>query len=114
MRLPVLGLGRGSGLLRNTLAVGTRARGARKPVRRVSSDLRRNTCPRQLSHLGKGVELIRWSLRSGRIDEAIETWFTDLQAYEAQLDALASASMDQNFTDELQAIESCESEFLDT
>jgi hypothetical protein len=41
-------------------------------------------------------------------DEAIENWFTDLQAYEAQLDALASASMDQNFTDELQAIESCE------
>jgi hypothetical protein len=35
-----------------------------------------------------------------------------LQAYEAQLDALASGSMDQNFTDELQAIESCQSKFL--
>lgn len=114
MRLPVLGLGRGSGLLRNTLAVGTRVRGARKPVRRVSSGSRRITCPPQIAYRGKGSALIGLFWRFGRTDEAIETWFTDLQAYEAQLDALASASMDQNFTDELQAIESCESEFLDT
>jgi len=67
-----------------------------------------------MTYGGKGLALTRLSLRSGRIDEAIETWFTDLQAYEAQLDALASASMDQNFTDELQAIESCESGFFDT
>lgn len=75
----------------------------------MSPRSRRTVCPRKIAYRGKGSALIGLFWRFGRADEAIENWFTDLQAYEAQLDALASASMDQNFTDELQAIESCES-----
>ncbi|KAJ9101141.1 hypothetical protein QFC21_003359 [Naganishia friedmannii] len=39
----------------------------------------------------------------------IDNWFQDLQQYESTLDALATASLDQAFTDELNAIEQCKS-----
>ncbi|KAJ9110683.1 hypothetical protein QFC19_001512 [Naganishia cerealis] len=38
-------------------------------------------------------------------NNAIDSWFQDLQQYESTLDALATASLDQAFTDELNAIE---------
>jgi hypothetical protein len=37
----------------------------------------------------------------------MDSWFQDLQQYESTLDALATASLDQAFTDELNAIEQC-------
>ena len=40
--------------------------------------------------------------------ESIDGWFNDLTAYETTLEAMATASLDQNFTDELSAIEQCE------
>jgi hypothetical protein len=44
----------------------------------------------------------------GRPAESIDGWFNDLTAYETTLEAMATASLDQNFTDELSAIEQCE------
>ena len=41
--------------------------------------------------------------------DTLDSWFHDLQQYESTLDALATASLDQAFTDELNAIEQCES-----
>ncbi|KAI5450534.1 Flap-structured DNA-binding and RNA-binding protein [Naganishia albida] len=38
-------------------------------------------------------------------EDALDSWFHDLQQYESTLDALATASLDQAFTDELNAIE---------
>lgn len=39
--------------------------------------------------------------------DTLDSWFHDLQQYESTLDALATASLDQAFTDELNAIEQC-------
>lgn len=43
------------------------------------------------------------------VANTIDSWFQDLQQYESTLDALATASLDQAFTDELNAIEQCKS-----
>jgi hypothetical protein len=40
--------------------------------------------------------------------DAIDKWFEDLQHYEATLEEMAAASLDQNFKEELSAIEQCE------
>jgi hypothetical protein len=37
--------------------------------------------------------------------DAIDKWFEDLQHYEATLEEMAAASLDQNFKEELGAIE---------
>ena len=69
------------------------------------------------------VKSIRWpkvSLKGSassvwvliRIVDTLDSWFHDLQQYESTLDALATASLDQAFTDELNAIEQCTSSFL--
>ena len=39
--------------------------------------------------------------------EVIDKWFEDLQNYEATLEEMAAASLDQNFKEELSAIEQC-------
>lgn len=53
----------------------------------------------------------RWALtrHAPRGKDTLDSWFHDLQQYESTLDALATASLDQAFTDELNAIEQCES-----
>jgi len=41
--------------------------------------------------------------------EQIDQWFKHLASWEATLEEMAAASTDQNFTEELGAIEQCES-----
>lgn len=67
--------------------------------------------------LGKSIRWPKVCVYSGRVGldadcfyaDTLDSWFHDLQQYESTLDALATASLDQAFTDELNAIEQCES-----
>jgi len=45
------------------------------------------------------------AILSARTDDAIDKWFEDLHHYEATLEEMAAASLDQSFKEELGAIE---------
>lgn len=63
-----------------------------------------------LAALGVGTPGL--GARSTPETDAIDKWFEDLQHYEATLEEMAAASLDQNFKEELSAIEQCASSLI--
>ncbi len=90
---------------------GQRGRGRRwedpGPVQNTSKGIHRNVS------LITTARDIRVTKQADGVDgtgtaESMDGWYNDLTQYESTLEAMATASLDQNFTDELGAIEQCE------
>ncbi|KAE8259503.1 hypothetical protein A4X13_0g971 [Tilletia indica] len=65
--------------------------------------------PTPNSAIGRGVrpssEMLNMNYQNTPESDAMDKWFEDLQHYEATLEEMAAASLDQNFKEELSAIE---------